>query len=590
MGEPFYATRKLLLDATLPDGVVARVLEEAEPLSPGMTTAYILLCIVLVIFSGIMAGLTLGLLSLDRVDLQVIKRSGTERERWLVSRIEPVLAKPHYLLATLLLCNSGAMETLPIFLDRLLNPVAAIIISVTAILVFGEILPQAVCKRYGLQIGAYFSYLVRFLMLFTGLITWPIGKLLDWMLGEDSALFRRAELKALVNIHAEPEEDGALSVLTHDEVQVIQGALDMATKTADTAMTPMSKVFAVSIDAVIDEEMLRRVIERGHSRVPVYEGNNKANIVGVVLVKELVLAEMDGHKRIKDMRIREVPCLRSDIPLYDVLKIFRTGKSHMACLTKVSGKLEEILASEGSLTLKGGSIGMVSGPGGDTTASGVGPSPGLWLTLRKPSAYVTDLASCPDIIGIITIEDVLEELLQQEIVDETDLYVDNLQTVRPNMLVSLQHLPPSLRRFLSRSLAATASPLSASAGTPNLQRSPNSRAQASRAPSATATANGAAGEGASPGVTDAQRAAAAAADSNAQLALAAVAGVIGAVGSGPPLQQTVGRQHMLPRARPPTSGSRAASRERRATAAADSDAESIVGEHVGLTSGHLQED
>lgn len=114
------------------------------------------------------------------------------------------------------------------------------------------------------------------------------------MLGEDSALFRRAELKALVNIHAEPEEDGALSVLTHDEVQVrregvvglchgqlisarrmlagiggipslpgrgmivsgsrsthwappdlpqvIQGALDMATKTADTAMTPMSKV------------------------------------------------------------------------------------------------------------------------------------------------------------------------------------------------------------------------------------------------------------------------------------------------------------------------------------------------------------
>lgn len=110
------------------------------------------------------------------------------------------------------------METLPIFLDRLLNPVAAIIISVTAILVFGEILPQvrklgvvrfgrywlhhahlcmlsahlgalpgqsgmspppqAVCKRYGLQIGAYFSYLVRFLMLFTGLITWPIGAIM----------------------------------------------------------------------------------------------------------------------------------------------------------------------------------------------------------------------------------------------------------------------------------------------------------------------------------------------------------------------------------------------------------------------------
>jgi hypothetical protein len=48
---------------------------------------------------------------------------------WLVERVEPVLARPHFLLATLLLCNSAAMETLPLFLDRLFNPVAAIILS-----------------------------------------------------------------------------------------------------------------------------------------------------------------------------------------------------------------------------------------------------------------------------------------------------------------------------------------------------------------------------------------------------------------------------------------------------------------------------
>jgi len=34
--------------------------------------------------------------------------------------VPQVLARPHYLLATLLLCNAGAMEALPIFLDRLL--------------------------------------------------------------------------------------------------------------------------------------------------------------------------------------------------------------------------------------------------------------------------------------------------------------------------------------------------------------------------------------------------------------------------------------------------------------------------------------
>lgn len=433
-----------------------------------------------------------------------------------------VLARPHYLLATLLLCNSAAMEALPIFLDRLLNPLAAIVISVTAILVFGEIMPQAVCKKYGLQIGAYLSYMVRFLMLATGVVTWPIGKLLDWLLGEQSALFRRAQLKALVHIHAEPDEDGAVSVLTADEVQVIQGALDMATKTAESAMTPLSKVFAVSLDAAITEEMLRKIIERGHSRVPVYDGPNKANIVGVILVKELVLAEMESKKKVRDMNIREVPCLRADIPLYDVLKIFRTGKSHMACLTRITHALEgsvELAERDASAaSLAGNSFSSLAAPLAGSrepsqSQAKPGADPGLWLTLRKPSGYA-EPAAVPDIIGVITIEDVLEELLQQEIVDETDLYVDNLQTVRPNVLVSLQHLPPSLRRFLTRSLAQSQSPLSAT----RLRGSPSAAMARAGA--------GAAAAAAASRVPQAGGAPAAAVDSS--VALAAVAGVIGA--------------------------------------------------------------
>jgi metal transporter CNNM len=49
------------------------------------------------------------------------------------------------MLVTLLLCNAGAMETLPIFLDRLVPQVVAIICSVTLILIFGEVIPQAIC-------------------------------------------------------------------------------------------------------------------------------------------------------------------------------------------------------------------------------------------------------------------------------------------------------------------------------------------------------------------------------------------------------------------------------------------------------------
>jgi metal transporter CNNM len=40
------------------------------------------------------------------------------------------------------------MEALPLFLDRLANPLTAILVSVTAVLFFGEIIPQAICTRW----------------------------------------------------------------------------------------------------------------------------------------------------------------------------------------------------------------------------------------------------------------------------------------------------------------------------------------------------------------------------------------------------------------------------------------------------------
>ena len=53
-----------------------------------------------------------------------------------------VVARPHLLLVTLLLSNAAAMEALPLFIDRLLSPVAAIALSVSAVLLFGEVIPQ----------------------------------------------------------------------------------------------------------------------------------------------------------------------------------------------------------------------------------------------------------------------------------------------------------------------------------------------------------------------------------------------------------------------------------------------------------------
>jgi metal transporter CNNM len=102
----------------------------------------------LVLFAGIMSGLTLGLMSLGLVELEILQRSGTPTEKKQAAAILPVVHKQHQLLVTLLLCNACAMEALPIYLDKIFHPFVAVLLSVSFVLVFGEIIPQAVCTRY----------------------------------------------------------------------------------------------------------------------------------------------------------------------------------------------------------------------------------------------------------------------------------------------------------------------------------------------------------------------------------------------------------------------------------------------------------
>ncbi|MEW5307069.1 MAG: hypothetical protein WDW36_009487 [Sanguina aurantia] len=188
----------------------------------GPNAGYIVLVIGLVLLSGTMSGLTLGLLSLDMVDMEVLLRSGSVQEKKYAASIVPLISNQHQLLVTLLLCNAAAMETLPIFLDKLTNPIVAIVVSVTAVLLFGEIIPQALCARHGLAIGANLFYLVRFLMLLTFPISWPMSKLLDFVLGaEQLTLFRRKQLKALVDIHGDVGMGGNLTV---HEVRILGGS------------------------------------------------------------------------------------------------------------------------------------------------------------------------------------------------------------------------------------------------------------------------------------------------------------------------------------------------------------------------------
>ena len=73
------------------------------------------------------------------IDLKL--KTGTAKEKHQARRVISVISQRHLLLVTLLISNACCLEALPIFLDSLVPSWIAIIISVTAVLFFGEIIP-----------------------------------------------------------------------------------------------------------------------------------------------------------------------------------------------------------------------------------------------------------------------------------------------------------------------------------------------------------------------------------------------------------------------------------------------------------------
>ncbi|XP_072958428.1 DUF21 domain-containing protein At2g14520 isoform X1 [Typha angustifolia] len=399
--------------------------------------------VLLVLFAGLMSGLTLGLMSLSLVDLEVLAKSGTPQDRKHAAKILPVVKKQHLLLCTLLICNAASMEALPIFLDSLVTAWGAILISVTLILLFGEIIPQSVCSRYGLAIGAAVAPVVRVLVWICFPVAYPISKLLDLLLGDGhEALFRRAELKTLVTLHG--NEAGKGGELTHDETTIIAGALELSEKKVRDAMTPLSKTFAIDINAKLDRKLMQEILDKGHSRVPVYY-EEKTNIIGLILVKNLLSIHPDDEIPVKNVTIRKIPRVPGDMPLYDILNEFQKGHSHMAVVIKQSNLIQQTSNNVDGVDLRLDIDSQKTNEGSMKTTNPIRrwkSYPDSQNTYRSSSrgkkwsrdaeASVLQIHDAPlpklnedeEAIGIITMEDVIEELLQEEIYDETDVQED----------------------------------------------------------------------------------------------------------------------------------------------------------------------
>jgi hypothetical protein len=138
--------------------------EEKIPFGTREFWLFVCYCLGLTCVAGLMSGLTVGYNGLNQIELNAIEDAEVTPDeenfkeihdkKKLIKKLKPILSKKHLLLVTLLLTNAVAMEALPIFLDAIVPAAVAIILSTTAVLIFGEVIPQVIhltfCNNKGI--------------------------------------------------------------------------------------------------------------------------------------------------------------------------------------------------------------------------------------------------------------------------------------------------------------------------------------------------------------------------------------------------------------------------------------------------------
>lgn len=141
---------------------------------------YLGIALACILGAALAQGMTMGLLSFDKLKLKIKMIIGSEVEKKAIERILPLIENHHFLLCTLLLFNACANEALPVILSALVPAWCAILISIFTVLVFGEIIPTAVFTGpKQLTIAARFTPLVYMLQFLFFPVSYPVVSILS---------------------------------------------------------------------------------------------------------------------------------------------------------------------------------------------------------------------------------------------------------------------------------------------------------------------------------------------------------------------------------------------------------------------------
>tara|TARA_Y100000589_G_scaffold162041_1_gene153976 strand:+ start:40560 stop:41906 length:1347 start_codon:yes stop_codon:yes gene_type:complete len=311
---------------------------------------FIIILICLLLISALISGSEAAFFSLSPDDKEKLKKDSTKN----ASHVKKLLQKPKNLLATILITNNfvnvGIIILSSTIISKILNPSQSnstlvffveVIIITFILLLLGEVIPKIYATKNALGFSSFMSRPLHLLKR-----TPP----LSWI---QKGLVKSIELiqgnigKGKINISSD-ELEKALALTKeyneNDDHKILQEIVKFGNTEVRQIMTPRIDVHAIESETPFNE-ILKIILDCGHSRIPVYE-KNFDNILGILFIKDLlpVLSNAKNYDWLS--LIRKPFYVPENKKIDDLLKEFQEMKLHIALVVDEYGGTSGLVSLE----------------------------------------------------------------------------------------------------------------------------------------------------------------------------------------------------------------------------------------------------
>ena len=340
----FFPYILILISFTFSLSTLSRPKEEKDTIAKPLSLEFwidLILVILLTCFAGTMSGLTVGYMAIDMIGLKAkIENSKNLEEKEKAQKMYNMLSNHHWLLVTLLLCNSFAAETMPIILNRMLSELPAIVISVFLLLTVGEILPMALCTGPRKEQLCYFCYKLTYgLMYATYILSYPISILMDNIIGKsEEEKLSNSEIVQIIKLHNIDKFNNNNNNndygLTEEQINLASNCIVSKNDKIENYAKNLNNLEMVEENENLNNNLINKAINNKKNEIIIYnKKNDLLKIVGILPIVKLIGKDFE-NKKINELDINlNVPLIiNSDENVYNSFNKLRNNEDNIAFL------------------------------------------------------------------------------------------------------------------------------------------------------------------------------------------------------------------------------------------------------------------